>query len=336
MAKLVHSIMPPLKPKSPGPTRRPAQGAATIIRPRIAFGPACSLGPGKIDLLRAVADGGSISAAARALGLSYKRAWLLMNGLVVLVASWMFCVPAAGGEAPAIAAAADLKFALDEIAAKFAAETHREVKLAFGSSGNFARQIEQGAPFRMFLSADEDFVFKLAAAGKTVDRGHLYAVGRIVLMAPKGSPLKADPEFKDLAAALADGRLKKFAIANPEHAPYGRRAEEALRAAGLWDRIKERLVLGENVAQAAQFATTGGAQGGIIAYSLALSPTVARLAAFALIPDAWHTPLRQRMVLLGGAGPTAQAFYRYMQEPPARAVLVRYGFALPGELPGGR
>jgi molybdate transport system substrate-binding protein len=254
----------------------------------------------------------------------------------MLAVLWSVGASAARGDAPVIAAAADLQFAMEEIAAGFTAETRREVKLAFGSSGNFARQIEQGAPFQMFLSADEDFVFRLADAGKTEGRGDLYAVGRIVLMVPKGSPLAGDPELKDLAAALADGRLKKFAIANPEHAPYGRRAEEALRTAGLWERIKARLVLGENVAQAAQFATAGGAQGGIIAYSLARSPTVARLGTFALIPDAWHAPLRQRMVLFKGAGLTAQAFYRYMRQPPARAILVRYGFVLPDDLSAGR
>lgn len=254
----------------------------------------------------------------------------------ILAVSWSVAAGAPKGEAPVIAAAADLKFAMEEIAAGFTAETAREVKLAFGSSGNFARQIEQGAPFQMFLSADENFVFRVVDLGKTVDRGHLYAVGRIVLMIPAGSPLRPDPTLQDLAAALGDGRLRRFAIANPEHAPYGRRAEEALRSANLWERIKGRLVLGENVAQAAQFATAGGAQGGIIAYSLARSPAVAALGAFALISDAWHSPLRQRMVLLKGAGPTAQAFYRYVQQPPARAILVRYGFALPGDLTADR
>ena len=254
----------------------------------------------------------------------------------MLAVSWSVAAAAPRGEAPVVAAAADLKFAMEEIAAGFTAETTHEVKLAFGSSGNFARQIEQGAPFQMFLSADENFVFRVADLGKTVDRGQLYAVGRIVLMIPRGSPLRPDPTLQDLATALGDGRLRRFAIANPEHAPYGRRAEEALRAADLWERIKGRLVLGENVAQAAQFATAGGAQGGIIAYSLARSPAVAALGAFALISDAWHSPLRQRMVLLKGAGLTAQAFYRYVQQPPARVILVRYGFALPGDPTAGR
>jgi molybdate transport system substrate-binding protein len=245
---------------------------------------------------------------------------------------WMFsCVTSTWADAPVIAGASDLKFALEEIAFKFSDDTKREVKLVFGSSGNFYRQIEQGAPFQMFLSADEGFVFKLADAGKTVDRGDLYAVGRIGIIVPRGSPLKADGEFKDLSAALTDGRLKKFAIANPEHAPYGKRAEEALKHAGLWERIKGRLVLGENVSQTAQFATSGNTQGGIIAYSLAKAPPVATLGDFALIPDAWHEPLKQRMVLIKGANKTAQAFYRYMRQPAARSIMKQYGFVLPAD-----
>jgi molybdate transport system substrate-binding protein len=242
-------------------------------------------------------------------------------------------VPTGGisAEVPVIVAASDLKFALEEVAARFTADTKRELKLVFGSSGNFARQIEQSARFQMFLSADEGLVFKLAEAGKTVDRGVLYAIGRIVIMVPHGSPLKADPELKDLAAALSEGRIKRFAIANPEHAPHGKRAEEALRHAGLWDRIKDHLVLGENVSQAAQLATAGGTQGGIIAYSQALSPSVSKLGHYALIPDAWHEPLKQRMVLIKGADETTQAFYRYMQQPATRDILRRYGLALPGE-----
>lgn len=233
--------------------------------------------------------------------------------------------------APVVVAAADLQFAVTEIADAFQNETKREVKLTFGSSGNFFRQIQQGAPFQMYLSADEQCVFDLADKGLTVDRGTLYAIGRIVIIAPHGSPLKADGTLADLKAGLADGRVKKFAIANPEHAPYGRRAEEALRHVGLWDAVKDKLVLGENVSQAAQFATSGGAQGGIIAYSLALSANVSKLGPYALIDDKWHQPLRQQMVLLKNAGETARLFYAYMQGPSARVIMRRYGFVLPGE-----
>jgi molybdate transport system substrate-binding protein len=230
-----------------------------------------------------------------------------------------------------VAAAADLQFALSEVAAAFKRDTGEEVKLAFGSSGNLTRQIRQNAPFQLFYSADENFVTLLAKDGLTRDGGALYGIGRIVLIVPKGSPLKADGSLADLKAALADGRLKKFAIANPEHAPYGRRAEEALRHAGLWDALKDNLVVGENVSQAAQFATSANAQGGIIAYSLALSEQLNTLSSFELIPAEWHQPLRQRMALLRNAGPIAVRFYDYVQQPAGRTLLRKYGFILPGE-----
>lgn len=230
---------------------------------------------------------------------------------------------------PTVVAASDLKFALEEVAAQFEREPGHKLRLVFGSSGNFHSQILQGAPFHLYLSADEDFVFRLADAGKTVDRGRLYARGRIGILVPHGSPLRADGELMDLGAALQDGRLRKFAIANPEHAPYGQRAEEALRHAGLWAAIRPHLVLGENVSQAAQFATSGSTQGGIVALSLALAPDVARLGQFALIPEAWHRPLLQRMVLLKGAPPPVRAFHDYLSTPAAQAVMARYGFATP-------
>ena len=232
---------------------------------------------------------------------------------------------------PTVAAASDLKFAIEEVAARFEKDTGNKLKLVFGSSGNFTSQILQNAPFHLFMSADENFVYKLADAGKTVDRGRAYALGRIGIIVPAGSPLKADGELRDLAAALKDGRLQKFAIANPEHAPYGARAREALQHAGLWDAIQGKLVLGENISQTAQFATSGSTQGGIIAYSLALSPAVGKLGTFALIPESWHEPLKQRMVLIKDAPPAARAFYEYLSTPTAQEVMVRYGFAMPKE-----
>lgn len=237
----------------------------------------------------------------------------------------------AHADQPVIAAAADLKFALSDIAQRFNQDAGLSVKLAFGSSGNFATQIRNGAPFQMFLSADEEYVAKLHAEGHTRDAGRLYAIGRIALMAPHASKLVVDEELKGLAAALRSGNIKRFAIANPEHAPYGRRAEEALRKAGLWDAMRSKLVFGENVSQAAQFAISGSADGGIIALSLALSPQMLKLGRYAVIPAAWHAPLRQRMVLMKNAGGTAQVFYHYLQQPAARKVMHDYGFSLPSE-----
>lgn len=238
-------------------------------------------------------------------------------------------LPAWAQVAPVIAAASDLQFALDEIAAQFRADTGQEVQITYGSTGNFSRQIREGAPYQMFLAADQAFVLDLAKDGFTRDEGTLYAEGRIVLMVPKGTALVADGSLEGLRTALAEGKISRFAIANPEHAPYGKRAEEALRHAGLWEAIAPHLVLGENVSQAAQFALSGNAEGGIVAYSLALSPTLAAEGQSALIPAGWHSPLLQRMVLLKDAGPVAEAFYSYMASPAARDIMQRYGFTLP-------
>jgi len=232
---------------------------------------------------------------------------------------------------PTIAAASDLKFALEDIAKTYERTTGKSVKLVFGSSGNFFRQIQQGAPFDMFMSADEAFVDKLAEDGLANDKGTLYAVGRIVLFAPKGSALKPDDKLADLALALKDGRLKKFAIANPEHAPYGRAAQEALTTLGLWPGVQPLLVLGENVSQAAQFAASGSTQGGIFALSLALSPAYGDLGTYVVLPDSLHKPIRQKMVVLKRGEPAARAFYDHLRQPQARSVLRRYGFVLPGE-----
>lgn len=240
------------------------------------------------------------------------------------------CAGSGAQDRVVVAAAADLQFAIREAIALFRREQGGDVQLSLGSTGNFARQIRAGAPFQLFLAADEQFILDLARDGFTRDAGVLYAIGRIVVKVPTGSTLVADGTLGTLRAALAEGRIRRFAIANPEHAPYGQRAEEALRHAGLWDAIQPHLVLGENVAQAAQFALSGNAEGGIIAYSLALAPEVVRQGTHDLIPAEWHQPLRQRMALLRGASALAGTFYDWLQAPPARAILARYGFEVPG------
>ena len=254
---------------------------------------------------------------------------LLRQSLCALLAllTMLSCAHAA----TAVAAASDLKFALDLIAADFTKKTGETLNIAYGSSGNFYRQIAQGAPFELFMSADESYVLKLADQGLTPDRGVLYAGGRLVLFVPKGSKLRADAQGADLKRALQDGRLRKFAIANPEHAPYGRAAKQVLQNLKLWSTIEPRLVLGENVSQAAQFAMSGSTQGGLFAYSLALAPAFSQAGSYVLMPESLHQPLRQRMVLTNRAGSVAQAFYVYLQQGEARAVLTRYGFVLPGE-----
>jgi len=251
----------------------------------------------------------------------------LCAALVVVVAATAGCGPRSA--VPRVAAASDLQFALADVAARFATDTGEQVDLVFGSSGTLARQIEDGAPFDLFLSADEAFVSRLQTAGRARDAGTLYAVGRIVLFAPAGSPLVPDDGLAGLARLVARGAVPRFAIANPAHAPYGRAAQQALQTHGLWDPLQPALVFGENVSQAAQFAMTGHAVGGIIAYSLARAPALRGKGTHALIPADAHDPLRQRMVLLAKAGPAAERFYAYLQTADARHILTQYGFVRP-------
>jgi len=238
---------------------------------------------------------------------------------------------------PAIAAASDLKFALEEVRVAFQRETGHDVRLTFGASGQLTRQIEQGAPFELFLSADEAFVERLANAGLTKGAGRLYAIGRLALWVPKGSTLVPDESLRGLGRWLGAGGTTRLAIANPETAPYGRAAKQALQASGLWQRAERRLVIGENVAQAAQYAASGNAAGALIAHSLALAPDLEGKGTYTLVSDSLHAPLRQRMVLLKRAGTVATRFHDYLNRPAGQAILARHGFSLPvpavGHLP---
>lgn len=253
---------------------------------------------------------------------------------VVIVAALALLPWRAASAQALVAAAANLQFALGELAEAFERDSGEPLRLVFGSSGNLTRQIAGGAPFELFLSADEAYVERLVEEGHTRDQGALYAEGRLVLLLPAGSPLLEDGSAEDLTLenlgeAVAAGRLTRLAISNPEHTPYGRAAREALQASGVWEALQPALVFGENVSQAAQFALSGAAQGGLVAYSLVLAPTMEGRGEYALIDEALHAPLRQRMVLTRQAGPVAEAFYDYLQGAEARALLDRYGFILP-------
>lgn len=225
----------------------------------------------------------------------------------------------------AVAAAADLKFCLDEIVADFErAEPGAKVDVAYGSSGNFATQIEQGAPFDLFFSADSAYPEKLAQSGAARDVT-VYAIGRIVIWSATRDASKLT------LADLAKADVKRIAIANPAHAPYGQRAQQAFEAAGVWDAVEKKIVYGENIAQTATFAETGNADVGIIALSLARNPTLAAKGGYAEIPADLHRPLRQAFALTarGAHKPLARRFAAYVKSPAARNVMTRYGFALP-------
>jgi molybdate transport system substrate-binding protein len=246
------------------------------------------------------------------------------SGLALLLAATRAPVWA---QAPVrVLAASDLKFALAQVAQLYQQSSGTPVNITYGSSGNLVRQIEQGLQADIFMSADEALALRLADAGLTQGRGQVYGLGRLALLVTSNSGLALDPNLQGLGEALARAPAFKIAIANPEHAPYGRAAREALQKAGLWERAQKHLVLGDNAAQATQFVASGAAPVGLVPHSLALAPDLGTRTRFSLVDAQLHTPLRQRMVLLQHASEGALDFYRFVQSPGARTVLQRYGF----------
>lgn len=229
-----------------------------------------------------------------------------------------------------VVAAADLEPVMREIATQFELESGARVELVFGSSGNLATQIINGAPFDVFLSADRSHAEDVVRAAKAAkDSEKIYAIGRLVAWVPANSKLNF--ESRGLAALLD---APKISIANPQHAPYGRAAVAALQHFGLYDKLRDRIVLGENVSQAAQFASTGNAQAALIAMSLAHSPNL-RNGRYWVVPLDSYPPLEQVMVIVGSSShrALAQRFADYIASPSARAVFSRYGFVLPEKHP---
>lgn len=225
-----------------------------------------------------------------------------------------------------IAAAADLKFAMDEIVAKFReANAKDDVDVIYGSSGKFYTQIQQGAPYDLYFSADIAFPRELAKSGFSFSEVIPYAFGRIVLWS---ATMEANKMSLD---SLTSSKISHIAIANPKHAPYGKRAEEALRASRLWERVEPKLVYGENIAHTAQFVQTGNAQVGIIALSLALNPALANKGGYWLIPDTLHAPLEQAFIITKRAqgNDLAKKFADYMRSSATRTIMTKYGFVLP-------
>ena len=229
-----------------------------------------------------------------------------------------------------VAAASDLRDAMNEIAANFEKATGCSVLVSTGSSGNFLSQIENGAPFDVFFSADITYPKKLEAEGlASPGSTYLYAVGQIVLWVGNDSRLDIGKGF----SVLRDPGIRKIAIANPQHAPYGRAAEEALRNDGIYDVIKDRLVFGENISQAAQFVESGNADAGILALSLAVSPEMKDKGRFWRVSENLYAPIEQGVVVIRASrNPQgAQALLDFIKTPATAALLERYGFVLPGK-----
>ena len=234
----------------------------------------------------------------------------------------------AQGKEIRIAAAADLKFAMGELSEKFEKQTGNKVNATCGSSGSFFSQMQNGAPFDLFFSADIEYPKKLEAAG-LAEPGtlHEYAVGRIVIWAPADAKVDAS---KLGWKTLLEESVEKIAIANPEHAPYGRAAVAALQKAGIYELVRAKLVYGENISQAAQFVQSGNAQAGIVALSLAVSPAM-RDGKRWEIPQEMHPALEQGAIVLKDAKnkDSARAFLEFVKSTTGRTILATYGFSFP-------
>ncbi len=229
-----------------------------------------------------------------------------------------------------VAAAADLQFAFQDVATRFQKETNHPVKLTFGSSGNFFSQIQNGAPFDAYFSADIDYPKRLEAAG-LAESGTLYeyATGKIVLWAPSGSKVDVSKGLQ----ALLDSNVSKIAIANPEHAPYGRAAVAAMKHENIYDKVSSKLVLGENISQTASLVVSGGADVGIIALSLAVAPTMKPKGQYAEVPTDEYPAIQQAAVILKSSQnkEIAKQFMAYLKTPAIQAILRDYGFTLPAK-----
>jgi molybdate transport system substrate-binding protein len=228
-----------------------------------------------------------------------------------------------------VAAAADLSAALQEVAANFEKHSGITVKLSFGASGGLTQQIQNGAPFDIFFSADMDYPRQLIS-GSQADGASLYryAVGKLVLWVPKDSPLDVEHKGTDV---LLEPSVTKISMANPMVAPYGRAALAALKHYGLYDKVSSRLVLGENVAQAAQFVESGNAQAGFVALAHAVAPAMQGKGRYWIVPADAYPPLDQGVVVISRSQhkQEAAAFLEYVKTTEAAAILKRYGFSLP-------
>jgi molybdate transport system substrate-binding protein len=262
--------------------------------------------------------------------LNGKRAPAVRAALLALLASLYFYLPASAAAAEIkVAAASDLTFAFKDVVAGFEQQTGNNVRLTYGSSGNFFSQIQNGAPFDLFFSADVNFPRKLEAAGLT-EPGSLYeyAKGEIVIWVPNASKL----DLSKGLAVLLDPSVRKIAIANPLHAPYGAAAVAAMKHAGIYDRVKGKFVQGENISQTAQFVHSGNAEVGIVALSLA--PAMKSDGRYVVIPPEDYPPLIQAAVILKSSREkdVANQFLKFLKEPKTVALMQRYGFVVPEDI----
>jgi molybdate transport system substrate-binding protein len=226
-----------------------------------------------------------------------------------------------------IAVAANMKDAFAEIAAEFKSTGKPEMRVVYGSSGNFVAQIMNGAPFSLFIAADEQFPLELFKNGKTVDDGSVYAIGKLVIITKKSSGIYLLDSKASIAKAIS--KANKVAIAKPELAPYGKAAVQYFKVEGLWDLVKDKLVYADNIGAATTYVASGAADLGFTAFSLVKSPELLKQTSYVVIDTKLYEPIKQRMVLIKGAPLEAHDLYRFMQGSKAKAILQKYGYSTP-------
>jgi molybdate transport system substrate-binding protein len=251
--------------------------------------------------------------------MKFRLTWLLT--LLLLSANLAFA------QVPTIAVAANMKDAFLEIIAAFKPTGKSEIRVVYGSSGNFATQILNGAPFNLFIAADEHFPIELYKSGKTVDEGAVYAIGKLAIITKKSSGIALLDNKAQMAKAMQSAN--KISIAKPELAPYGKAAVEYLKAEGLWDLTKNKLVYADNIGVATAYVVSGAADIGFTAVSLAKSPEVAKETNFLPLNPKLYEPIKQRMVLIKGAPQEVVDLYRFMQTPETKTILQKYGYTTP-------
>ena len=251
----------------------------------------------------------------------HARRWIILLAAIFLSE---FCA----AQSITVAAAADLQFAMQDITAGFQKQTGKQVKVIYGSSGNFFQQIQNGAPFDMFFSANLDYPKQLETSGLTAPGSYYqYAKGKIVVWLPNDSKININSGLK----SFLDPAVKKVAVANPQHAPYGQAAVAAMQSEGIYDKVKDKIVTGENISQTASYVISGAADAGVIALSLALSPNMKEKGRYIEIPTAEYPPIEQACVILNSSKEkeTANQFLSYLKTKAVADTLQLYGFDVP-------
>jgi len=237
------------------------------------------------------------------------------------------CAPSLWAQPVTIAVAANMKNAFAEINAAFRATGKPELRVVFGSSGNFTAQIMNGAPYSLLIAADEHFPLELYKNGKAADEGTIYAIGKLAVIAKKSLNLSSAASKADIAGAIT--KANKVAIAKPELAPYGKAAVQYLKSEGLWDLAKDKLIYADNIGVATMYVASGAADIGFTALSLAMSPELMKSSSYSTLNHAFYEPIKQRMVLMKNAPAEAVELYQFMQSAQAKSILHKYGYTTP-------